>query len=192
MRLLLKTLYRVGASQKALLKLFFFGGFLLMLFGRREYQLYHYETVEDAVLDGDLIIEVVPSRKLIEKNGKKLAIEADPYSILFMLFSDVRFKKIEVQELVLTGVSSDKKLKLSSATSLDARKYPDSSRFFAIASFSKSLEGLSLEYEPYDLSATLILTNEDGSKIKSHLGYRLIPKYKSESRSDIVDGMMGI
>lgn len=51
---------------------------------------------------------------------------------------------------------------------------------------------LKLKYEPYDLSATLIMANLDGSTVKSELAYRLEPDYKRESRSDIVDGVMGI
>ena len=176
----------------ALLRLFYSACVFLMLVACREYQLFHYETVEDSVLGGDLIVELVPSRKLVEKGGQKLAIEADPYSILFKFVSDVRFHNIEVQELVLTGVSSGNKLERASATSLDAREYPNPERFFAIASFSKSLSGTNVKYEPYDLLAILVLAKENGEKVKTHLSYRLYPKYKNESRSDLFEGMMGI
>ena len=190
--LFIHKLYRISASQKNFLKLSLLGGFLLMLFGCRQYELYHYKTIQDDLLNGELVIEVVPSRTLSEKNGKKVAVESDPYSILVKFFSENKFQSIEVDRLVLKSTSSDTKLDLLSASSLDARLFPDSNRYFAIASFSKSLEGLKLKYEPYDLSATLVMTNLDGSKVKSELGYRLEPDYKRESRSDIVDGMMGI
>ena len=190
--LFIHKLYRISASQKNFLKLSLLGGFLLMLFGCRQYELYHYKTIQDHLLNGELVIEVVPRRTLSEKNGKKVAVESDPYSILVKFFSENKFQSIEVDRLVLKSTSSDTKLDLLSASSLDARLFPDSNRYFAIASFSKSLEGLKLKYEPYDLSATLVMTNLDGSKVKSELGYRLEPDYKRESRSDIVDGMMGI
>lgn len=163
-----------------------------MLFGCRAYKLYHYEEVKDSVLGGELVIEVVATRQLMEVNGKKIAVEAAPYSLLFKFFKDEKFRDIEVTELVLTGISTGTKIKLSSSKSMDARLFSGTDRYFAIAAFSKKIKDDNLEYEVYDINALLTLRNEDGSTTKTDLKYRLQPSYKTDSRSDIIDGMMGV
>lgn len=163
-----------------------------MLFGCRSYKLYHYEEIKDFVLGGELVIEVVATRQLMESDDKKVAVEAAPYSLLFKFFKDEKFSDIEVTELVLTGVSTGNQINLSSSKSMDARLFSGTDRYFAIAAFSKKLEGDNLEYEAYDINASLTLRNEDGSITKTDLKYRLQPEYKTDSRSDIIDGIMGI
>lgn len=177
---------------KKIMKLFFLGGVLVMLSGCRSYKLYHYEEIKDYVLGGELVIEVVATRQLMEAGGKKVAVEAEPYSLLFKFFKGEKFIGIEVADLVLTGVSTGHKINLSSSKSMDARLFSGTDRYFAIVAFSKKLEGDNLEHEPYDIDASLTLRNQDGSITKTDLKYRLQPEYKTDSRSDIIDGMMGI
>ncbi len=179
-------------THKKFMKIFVLVGVLAMLFGCRSYELYHYEEIQDLILGGELVIELVPTRQLMEKNGKRIAVESAPYSLLFKFFKNEKFSDIKLVELVLTGVSTGIKMDLSSSKSMGARPFSGTDRYFAIAVFSKKLAGDSLEYEAYDIKASLILRNEDGSITEADLEYRLKPEYKTDYRSDIIDGMMGI
>lgn len=75
---------------------------------------------------------------------------------------------------------------------MGARLFPGTDRYFAISAFSTKLEGIKLEHQPYDIGASLTLRHQDESITKTHLRYRLQPEYKIDSRSDVIDGVMGI
>lgn len=167
-------------------------GVLLMLFGCREYRLYHYEEIRDSILNGEIVIEVVANRQLLEENGKKVAVEGNPYSLLVKYFSLERFKKIEVDNLILTGVESGNVISLSKSVSKDASILADSKKYFGIVSFSSQLVVKEVKYEPYDVKAVLLVYGQDGSLRKSYFNYQLKPNYRTERRNDIVDGIMGI
>jgi transcription initiation factor IIF auxiliary subunit len=166
--------------------------FIFPLSGCREYHLYHYEEVRDSILNGEIVIEVVANRHLLEENGKKLAVEGNPYSLLVKYFSFEKFKKIEVDNLVLTGITSGNVISLLKSVSKDARIFSDTNEYFSIVSFSSQLENQKVSYEPYHLKAILLIYEQDGSLRKGYIDYQLKPNYKTERRNDILDGIMGI
>jgi hypothetical protein len=186
-----KMLYSRATLQMSFFKTLVIGGCLLMLLGCREYKLYHYEKISDEVLGGELEIEVIATRTLAEENGKKSAIEGNPYRLRFRFFSKEKFKNIDIDDLILVGLDSGNKIDLSRASSLEASLFPETEKYSSVVNFRK-LKDISLKYETYDLNAVLYLRRLDGETEKSYISYRLKTKYKAESRSDIIDGMMGI
>ena len=183
--------YSTATLQMSFFKTLMIAGCLLMLLGCREYKLYHYEEISDEVLGGKLEIEVIASRTLTEEGGKKNAVEGNPYSLRFTFFSKEKFKNIDIEDLVLVGIDSGNKIDLSGASSLEATLFPETEKYFSVVNFRK-LKDIHLKYETYDLTAVLYLRRLDGETEKSYISYRLKTKYKAESRSDIIDGMMGI
>lgn len=174
------------------LKILSLTGCLLMLFGCREYRLHHYEKLDDEVLGGELEIEVIAHRTLSEENGKRIAVESNPYYLRFRFFSKERFRQIEIDGLVLVGLGNGEQIDLSEAkSSFEARLFPETDRYYSAVVFSQ-LKEIELTYQDYDLKAVLYLHRLDGKTEKSHLNYRLKTNYSTESRSDIIDGMMGI
>lgn len=162
------------------------------MFGCREYQLYNFKEINDSVLSGDLVVQIIPSRALDEKDGKKIAIEANPYSLRIKFFSLEPFFKIKVSDLKLVGKKSGVEIILSESSSLDAVKFPDSDKYYAIVSFSDQLINTKLNYESYSLSGVISVENATGEIEYADISYLIETDYKTDNRSDIIDGMMGI
>lgn len=183
-----KRLYPLNRFLRLLIVL---GGTLTM-FGCREYELYHFKEINTQFLKGDLVIEVTPSRDLNEKSGKKTAVESNPYSLRFKYFSTTSYGKIVVSDLKLVGKKTGGEYLFSDVNSLDAALFPESDKYYAIASFSDQLLDKKLSYESYSISATISVIAIDGAIEKAEIEYLLETDFKTDKRSDLIDGVMGI
>lgn len=167
-------------------------GTAVILLGCREYRLFHYEEVNESISGGELNIKLVPYRQISNEGTKKIAVEGNPYTLLFELSMPDDFDKFEIRDLRLRGSETGNVISLLSSTSGMVRKHDTTGKYFAIATFSSQLIRVSLKHEPFEVKAMLTVHDKNGDKNFSEMHYTLIPKYTSEKRSDILDAIMGI
>ncbi|MBX3750666.1 MAG: hypothetical protein KF897_11315 [Opitutaceae bacterium] len=173
-------------------------GILTMLTGCREYRYYAFKRVDLNVWRGQLQIEVVGSYKDYSENNKKYQDWANPYALAFRYFhsNSERVDKIEVSDVVLTGLASGSKLTLGGAESshkLDLAKWIDKKdQRIEMGTTISALKNMDLSYESYQLSCVVRLYADGKVLEEKKIEVKLETDFKKGKRSDAYDALMGI
>ncbi|TQV78901.1 hypothetical protein FKG94_12860 [Exilibacterium tricleocarpae] len=165
----------------------------------RVYNLYQYKPLALDVLGGELIVSLEGTYgENYEKDGKRFADFGAPYNLKFMLSMPYEYDLVEIQirDIEIVGEKSKRKFFLPDTGSKKIknprnRSNPDATARTVIASVG-NLSSEDFEYEPYSLTATVVVYASETSFREEEISLRLETDYKRERRSDWFDKNMSI
>lgn len=177
---------------------FLFLGTSLML-GCREYNLYQYHTVTQAMLGGELVLAVEGTYGKNYSEGTHRRAELSyPYTLQFMFAMPYErdFTGFKVTHIELVGDESQEVLKLPDVQSDNVkdprqRTDPDAEARTVIATIG-GLTADTFRYENYTLKATVIVLGKQGKPKQEVISIRIETDFKQEQRSDWFDNNMSV
>lgn len=164
---------------------------LMMALGFRHYYLYHYAPVSTDISFGEVDVEIIPiGRVLSEKEGKKIAVEEGPYSLVLRFKVGVEFDTLNLDDWALTGSTSGVKLHFEDVTKEKGRPLGAFDTWDIAVVVRNGTEGLELEYEDQLLTANMSILLEDVVVGQETISILLKTDYKEELRNDYLDSIM--
>lgn len=163
-----------------------------LMFGCRNYYLYHYDHLHFEEDIYNLELEMLASRKIENGNNGKVAIEGNPYSLIITVESRDIFDEIAISNLRFEGVESGSVYNIEGEKKLGGVWNEAEGICLERISFSDKFRELDINHEDYIVSFNFKLSHKDKVIIESKLKGTLRKNYKEEARSDIIGGIMGI
>ncbi len=183
---------------RKLLLRYFFVAWVSVLCGCGEsYEVHHYdyEPADVEILDGRIEVNIQGTETLREADGKHYSDWGAPYRIRIIfhkrITEDVSIEKVIAENIVIAGADTEVRVLL--ADHKEASRFYERGKGMGDISFSLDVPGdEGLEYEPYILSARIIIIEKGKEPRKATISIRLEPKFWKEKRSIAVDRIMSV